>query len=315
MRVVHDLTALQREAPTILTIGAFDGVHRGHQYLIRSTVERARALNFQSIVLTFDPRPQVTLRPGSKQLTDGIDKARIIAALGPSVLAVLPFTHETSEIPAGQFLGRILDHVNLGEIWVGADFAFGHKREGNVDFLIRNGQSSGFGVHIVARQKLQGGDLSSTRIRGLLEEGDVAGASVLLGHFPGFHGTVESGFGRGKEMGFPTANVAIADTQLLPATGIYAGFLTLDVEQLPAAVSVGTNPTFGGDQVVVEAYVLDFDGDLRGRDVSLHLVERVRAERRFDSVDALVKEMHQDVERVRTILDTAIEPGELLLGP
>lgn len=315
MKVVHDLAALQRGTPTILTIGAFDGVHRGHQYLIRSAVDRARALQFESMVLTFDPRPVVTLRPGSTQLTDGIDKTRIIAALGPDVLAILPFTVETSQIPAGQFLGRILDHVNLAEVWVGADFAFGHKREGTVDFLIRSGQSSGFGVHIVARQRFQDGQLSSTRVRELLEEGDVAQAAVLLGHYPGFRGRVVSGFGRGKDLGFPTANIETAESQALPAIGIYAAYLRVNGDRYPAAVSVGTNPTFGGDKLVVEAYLLDFDGDLRDRVVAIDFVDRIRGEQRFDSADELVAEMHRDVDKVRKILDQAVEPGELILTP
>src|SRR5947209_2884291 len=154
MNVVHDLAALRLDSPTILTIGAFDGVHRGHQYLIRSVVDRARALGFESMVLTFDPRPLVTLRPGSKQLTDGIDKARIFATLGPDVLAIVPFTVETSQIPAGQFLARILDHVNLAEVSIGSDFVYGHNREGTVDFLIRSGSRGGISDEVLSPQNL-----------------------------------------------------------------------------------------------------------------------------------------------------------------
>ena len=154
MHVVTQVEQLERGRPTVLTIGAFDGVHRGHQYLIRQVINRARSIDAASMVLTFDPRPQVILRPDELQLTDGVAKERIISALGVDTLVIMPFSQETTQIPAGQFLVSILDHVNLTEIWLGADFAFGHKRGGNVDFLIRAGQHSGFAVHVVARQAL-----------------------------------------------------------------------------------------------------------------------------------------------------------------
>ncbi|HCG01274.1 MAG TPA: hypothetical protein DEV93_12100 [Chloroflexi bacterium] len=313
MRVVNDLSALQRGRPTVLTIGAFDGVHRGHQFLMRSVVERARAVEFESLVITFDPRPQVVLRPGSNQLTGGKEKVRIISAVGPDLLAVLPFTRETSLLPAGQFVASILDHVNLAEVWVGADFAFGHNREGDVDFLIRNGQHSGFAVHVVSRQKLTSEPINSTSIRRLVREGEVDQAAVLLGHYPTITGRVVSGEGRGRGLGFPTANLDLPAWQLLPETGIYAGYLRLDGLRRQAAISVGTNPTFGGDHVVVEAYVLDFDEDLSKREVDLDLVKRIRGEKRFDSAADLVEEMARDVDKVRTILESAVEPGELLL--
>jgi riboflavin kinase/FMN adenylyltransferase len=313
MRVVNQLEVLQRGAPTILTIGAFDGVHRGHQSLIRGAVERARALQFESLVVTFEPRPQVALRPGSFQLTGAREKARIVGAIGPTTLAVLPFTRETSLLPAGQFVASLLDHVNLAEVWVGADFAFGHNREGNVDFLIRSGQNSGFGVHVVSRQKLGPEPISSTEIRRLVREGHLDQAAVLLGHFVALSGRVVPGEGRGRGMGFPTANLDLPAWQLLPEIGIYAGYLRLDGQRHQAAVSVGTNPTFGGDHVIVEAFVLDFDGELSGREVDVDLVKRIRAEKRFDSAEDLVAEMTRDVEKAREILDAVVEPGELLL--
>lgn len=313
MDVYSDLTRLERGRPVILTIGAFDGVHRGHQYLIRQVVDRARRLEYESVVITFDPRPQVVLRPGSTQLTGAAEKARIIGALGPNRLIILPFTREMSEISAGNFLVSLLEHLNLSEIWVGADFAFGHKRQGNVDFLIRSGQKSGFGVHVVARQRLGTDEISSTAIRDLIGAGDVAGAGFLLGHYPRISGVVVRGAGRGAEMGFPTANVRPPETQFLPATGIYAGRLVLGEHEYPAAISVGYNVQFNGQQISVEAYVLDFDRDLRDRDVSLDFIERIREEARFESVDALIAQMHEDVAHVRRVLAESDEPGELIL--
>jgi riboflavin kinase/FMN adenylyltransferase len=315
MHVVSDLEALERGRPTIVTIGSFDGVHRGHQYLIRQVVDRARACDYDSMVLTFDPRPEVILRPGSLQLTDAVEKARLIAALGPTVLAILPFSRDLAQVRAAEFLAAILDHVNLAEIWVGADFAFGHKREGTVDFLIRSGQTVGFAVHIVSRQPLDGIPISSTGVRELIEAGNVGEAARFLGHYVGFGGTVTRGFGRGAKLGFPTANVQHSPYQLLPALGIYAGYLRVDGQRLPAAISVGYNVQFDGETVTVEAYVLDFSGDLSNREVGVEFVARIRDEQKFDTVDDLLGEMQRDVEKTRSILGQSEEPGELLLTP
>ncbi len=313
MRIVHDVRELERGTPTVLTIGAFDGVHRGHQYLIRQVVNRARSIRAEAMVLTFDPRPQVVLRPESYQLTNGAEKARIIGALGVGTLLLMPFTVETAQIPAGQFLVSLLDHVNLAEIWIGADFAFGHKRDGDVNFLIRTGGNSGFGVHVVARQMLANTVVSSTRARELVAEGRIEEAATILGHYPSVSGTVVRGAGRGAQLGYPTANLDLVEAQLTPGTGIYAGYMRTDGQCLPAAISVGFNVVFGGETLSVEAFVLDFDGDLRGKQLQLDFVARLRGEENFESVEALVEQMHVDVAKVRTILAAAGEPGELLL--
>jgi riboflavin kinase/FMN adenylyltransferase len=278
-------------------------------------VDRARARDYDAMVLTFDPRPEVILRPGSLQLTDALEKARIMAALGPDVLAILPFSHELAQVRAGAFLTSILDHVNLAEVWVGADFAFGHKREGTVDFLIRGGQNIGFAVHIVSRQPLDGIPISSTRVRELIDAGNVVEAARFLGHYVSFSGAVMAGFGRGATLGFPTANIQHSPNQILPAIGIYAGYLRFDGRRLPAAISVGYNVQFNGQTVTVEAYVLDFSGDLRNKEVGVEFVARIRAEQKFDSVDDLLVEMRRDVEKTRSMLEQAQEPGELLLFP
>jgi riboflavin kinase / FMN adenylyltransferase len=302
MRIVSDLSELVPGGRTVLTIGAFDGVHRGHQFLIGQVVDRARCLGYESLVVTFDPRPQVVLRPGEVQLADGEEKARYIAALEPDVVAVLPFTPETAAIPAGAFLAWLREHVNVAEIWVGADFAFGHNREGNVEFLIGAGQTDQFAVHVLPREPLDGIPVSSSLIRKHISEGDVAQATVYLGHYPSVRGRVVAGAGRGRDLGFPTANLETAGNQLLPATGIYAGYLVFEGRKLPAAISVGYNPVFRGEKLVVEAFVLDFDADLRGKEVVLEFAARIREERNFESVEGLVAEMGRDVARVREVL-------------
>lgn len=310
MRVAHNLAALDRDAPVILTMGAFDGVHRGHQYLIGEVVNRARRTGALSAVITFDPRPEVVLRPGSLQLTDGTVKERMIAALGPDIGVLLPFTPELAAVSAGDFLATILDHLNVREIWAGADFVFGHRRGGTVDFLIDAGKHRGFTVHVVPRQPLDGAPISSSLIRKLVTAGKMSEAARYLGHYFTLEGLVVHGQGRGRALGFPTANLRIAPHQLLPDTGIYAGYLCVDHRQLPAAISVGYNVVFGGREIVVEAHVLDFDEDLYDKDVGLEFVDRVREERNFDGVDALIQEMHRDVATVREILRAAVAPGE-----
>src|SRR5947209_12869521 len=180
MHQTEDLRRLQRRKPAVLTIGAFDGVHAGHQYLISQAVNRAHALDAESVVVTFDPRPQVVLRDGSVQLTDGEAKARLIGELEPDVLVMLPFTRELASMPAEVFLTTILEHVNLAEVWVGADFAFGHNRAGDVNFLIRNGEAYGYAVHVVPRQEIEGVAVSSTLARRLVSAGDVREARRFL---------------------------------------------------------------------------------------------------------------------------------------
>ena len=313
MRVVSNLTALTRGEPTVLTIGAFDGVHRGHQWLIRQVVHRARAQQYASTVITFDPSPAVALRPGGTQLTDAPEKVRLISALGPEVTAVLHFDRETAQVTAGQFLANVLDHVNLEEIWVGGDFAFGHNREGTVEFLIRAGQRNGFSVMVVPRKKLSDVPVSSTRVRELVMEGNVTGAGELLGHYPSIRGTVVRGAQRGRELGYPTANVAYSSTQVMPAIGIYAGYVRIDERRLPAAISVGYNPVFAGQEIKAEAYILDFDEDVLDKAIALDFVERLRDEQNFESVKALVHQMGRDVEQTREILAATVEPGELFL--
>lgn len=313
MRTVADLAELERGRPAVLTIGAFDGVHRGHQFLIRQVVERARRLDYGSVVITFDPRPEVLFRPDSLQLTDGPAKARIISSLGVDTLVMVPFTRQFSEIPAGQFLLSILEHVNLAEMWVGADFAFGYKRGGTVDMLIRSGQQSGFAVHVVPRRPLDGVAVSSSLVRDRIVAGDVAGAAKYLGHWYAWEGLVVHGDQRGRELGFPTANLQPPPHQLLPATGVYAGYVRFDGQRLPAAISVGYNVHFHGTSLKVEAHILDWDGDIYDRIIGIEFVARVREEREFTSLDALITEMQHDCKEVGRLLARADEPGERIM--
>ncbi|MGH2448126.1 MAG: bifunctional riboflavin kinase/FAD synthetase [Chloroflexota bacterium] len=302
MKIVSSLDELERGDRTVLTIGAFDGVHLGHQWLIRQVIERASELGYQSVVVTLEPRPEVVLRPGSIQLTDSLAKREAISALNPDVLAILPFNRETAAIPAADFLDDILARVNLAELWIGADFAFGHKRRGNADFLVEEGKRRGFAVKIVGRKELGETPISSTLVRDLVAQGEMERVTALLGRPFSLRGEVVKGFGRGKEMGFPTANLKMPEHQLVPATGIYAGRTIVDDEPKLAAVSIGYNPVFGNEHLAVEAHLLDFQGDLYGRTLEVQLLHRLREERSFSDVDALVAQIERDVEETRNAM-------------
>lgn len=309
--------------PTAVTIGVFDGVHRGHQRVIRRTVEQARNHGAKAIVVTFDPHPTAVVRPDAvPPLLATLDRRlELFQALGVDGVLVIPFDKERSQQPAEEFVRELAERLRPVAVVVGADFRFGHKATGDVDLLRRLGTQLGFTVEGLTRRDpetqsaapegpAEAGAVSSTAVRQRLEDGDVAGANELLGHLFEVEGTVVEGAHRGRELGYPTANVPALPGMALPADGVYAGWLRIrdggaeGDRPLPAAISVGTNPQFGEEPRRVEAYVLDRDDlELYGVQVVVEFVERVRGQRRFDSVEELVEQMGNDVERIRVILD------------
>ncbi len=299
-----DVGGRENSQPSVLTIGSFDGVHRGHQYLIRQIVERARTLGITSVVVTFDPLPAEVLVPekAPKRLTDIDERLGLLQDLGIDRCVVLRFSSKVAQMEAGDFLERAVSTYGVREIWVGNDFAFGHNRQGNVSFLARSTTDLDYGLHVVTRQSLGSDIISSTRIRALVAEGEVKRAAELLGHPALVSGPVVAGAGRGKDLGYPTANLSVGANHLVPATGIYAGFALLGGRKIPAAISVGYNPTFGDNPLSVEAFLLDFDRELRGERITLEFVGRLRSEQRFDSVNALIEQMNRDVVEARQIL-------------
>lgn len=308
MALIRNLTELKPGPPAVMTIGVFDGVHRGHQALIGQVVQRARTLRGLSVVLTFYPHPRAVLRPGMPvyELTSQEEKLSLIAALGVDVVTTLTFTKELSLLRAGEFIDLLLQHVNLRELWVGPDFALGHHREGTVERLSVLGAEHGFTVHIVAPVDSAGERVSSSRIRDLITAGDVMQAAALLGRYPHIEGMVVTGDRRGRTLGFPTANLALTAAYLLPANGIYAVIAELDGARLPAVANIGVRPTFGVNDRLVEVYLLDFDRDIYGQRLGVSLVKRLRDEVRFDSVDDLVAQMHRDVGEARGVLSDAV---------
>ncbi|MEU7944340.1 bifunctional riboflavin kinase/FAD synthetase [Micromonospora taraxaci] len=292
---------------SVVTIGVFDGVHKGHQATIGHAVARARELGVQSVVVTFDPHPAEVVRPGSHPavLTEPARKAELIEALGVDVLCVVPFTPEFSRLPAEQFVHDVLvEHLHAALVVVGANFRFGHRAAGDVALLEQLGRTFGFGVEGGPLVAEDGTVFSSTYIRSCVDAGDVGAAAAALGRPHRLEGVVVRGDQRGRELGFPTANLLCHRYAAVPADGVYAARLIRrgQREPLMAAVSVGTNPTFSGRERRVEAYALDFSGDLYGERLALDFVAHLRGQVRYDSIEPLIAQMNQDVERTRHAL-------------
>ncbi len=289
----------------VVTIGVFDGVHRGHQRIIGRAVELADELGVPSVVVTFDPHPMEVVRPGSHppMLTDPRYKADLVEELGVDVFCVLPFTVDFMRLTAGEFVHDVLvERLHASAVVVGENFRYGHGGHGTVKTLTEDGRRFGFAVEGFPLQGTAERTWSSTYARSCVLAGDVAGAAEALGREHRVHGVVVRGDQRGRDIGFPTANVEPLPWSAVPADGIYAGRLARGKELLPAAISIGTNPTFQGNERRVEAYVLDFDGDLYGEHVGLAFTQRLRDTERFPSVDALAEQMHRDVARTRELV-------------
>jgi riboflavin kinase/FMN adenylyltransferase len=293
---------------SVVTIGVFDGVHRGHQAIIGHTVKRARDLGLQSVVVTFDPHPAEVVRPGSHPavLTEPVRKAELIEQLGVDALCVVPFTPAFSQLSAEAFVHDVLvDALHAAVVVEGDNFRFGHRAAGDLAMLTRLGRTFGFTVEeapLVAQEDLV---FSSTYIRSCVDAGDVSAAAVALGRPHRLAGVVVRGDQRGRELGFPTANLMCHRYAAIPADGVYAAWLIRGGKHggpRMASVSVGTNPTFSGRERRVEAYVLDFAGDLYGERVNLDFVAHLREQRVYDGIEPLVAQIREDVEQTRRVL-------------
>ncbi|MFI5834476.1 bifunctional riboflavin kinase/FAD synthetase [Micromonospora sp. NPDC051300] len=291
---------------SVVTIGVFDGVHQGHQATIGHAVARARELGVRSVVVTFDPHPAEVVRPGSHPavLTEPARKAELIEALGVDVLCVVPFTAEFSRLPAEAFVHDILvEHLHAALVVVGDNFRFGHRAAGDVALLERLGRTFGFGVEGAPLVAEAGTVFSSTYIRSCVDAGDVRAAAVALGRPHRVEGVVVRGDQRGRELGYPTANLLTHRYAAVPADGVYAARLVRrGGDPLAAAVSIGTNPTFSGRERRVEAYALDFSGDLYGERLALDFVAHLREQRTYDAIEPLVAQIAEDVERTRRVV-------------
>jgi riboflavin kinase/FMN adenylyltransferase len=290
-----------------LTIGSFDGVHRGHQDLIRAMVEDARSEDLPAVVLTFFPHPSVVLRDRQPAfyITTPEEKARLLEQLGVDYVITEAFNVELSKVPAQAFLSRLIDRLGMKRLWVGEDFALGHSREGNVHFLRREAGQKGFQLHVKEPVKVGGEVISSTRVREALRSGDVAGVGRYLGRPFVIPGVVEGGAGRGKQLGIPTANLRIWEQRAYPAPGVYACFAEIGSVRHQAVSNIGVRPTFEEHQEVpiVEAHLLDFKGDLYEKEMRLYFIDRLRDERRFPGPEELLNQIERDIRRARRTLN------------
>jgi riboflavin kinase / FMN adenylyltransferase len=289
-----------------LTIGSFDGVHLGHQYLIKKLVDGAHAAGAPAVVLTFHPHPVVVLRgkSGNIYLTLPEERADILSGLGVDMVIIEPFTRELSQTSAREFIERLHNRLGLKHLLMGHDFALGHGREGNFDVLSKLGLEYGFSVEEVKAVQSQGEIISSSQIRLLLEAGNVSRAGLWLGRPYLVSGRVVLGDRRGRSIGFPTANLSVTPGKILPASGVYACRAWVDGQAWGAATNIGVRPTFDGQgsALHLEAHLLDYSGDLYGQTISLEFIERLRGEQRFPDIQALIAQISQDVQQTRVIL-------------
>ncbi|MBO8189660.1 bifunctional riboflavin kinase/FAD synthetase [Streptomyces spirodelae] len=293
---------------SVVTIGSYDGVHRGHQLIIGRTVERARELGVPAVVVTFDPHPSEVVRPGSHPplLAPHHRRAELMGELGVDAVLVLPFTSDFSKLSPADFVVKVLvDKLHARSVVEGPNFRFGHKAAGTVASLAELGETYDYDVIVVDLfERTESGEaFSSTMARRLVAEGDMRAVSEVLGRPHRVEGTVVRGAQRGRELGYPTANVETLPHTAVPADGVYAGWLTAEGEAMPAALSVGTNPQFDGTERTVEAYAIDRVGlDLYGLHVAVDFLEYIRGQEKFETLEALKARMAQDVDEARRLV-------------
>jgi riboflavin kinase/FMN adenylyltransferase len=300
----HDLAPRARRS---LAIGTFDGVHLGHRGVIEAAICSADARGLRSAVITFHPHPIAVIRPelAPPELATLARRIQLASEIAPDEVIVVPFTEALSHLDADRFAREVLSRrLGAEAVTVGLNFRYGHRAAGTTDRLAASGSELGFDVTVMPLLAIDGEPVSSSRIRELIGSGDVVGAERLLGRPPWLDGEIVHGDKRGREIGFPTANVLSAPRSVIPARGIYAGRAHLPDGSYTAAISVGYNPTFTDDRIAlrVEAYLLDFDADVYGAPIQLEFVHRLRDEARFDGVDALVEQLARDVEQTRSLL-------------
>ena len=291
-----------------VTIGNFDGVHKGHQKLLNRTRDKAAALGAEAIAVTFDPHPMQVLAPEHAPpfITLIDQKLELISSLGLEICVVLEFTREMAAMPPEAFVKQYLvDSLKMTQMVIGYDYAFGKGRRGNYDLLKSLGMQYGYTAERVGPHMHEGAVVSSTRIRDLVKAGRVWDARPLLGRFYTVKGEVRHGANRGgKLLGFPTANLCLVD-ELFPALGVYAVWATFEGTTYPAVANIGFNPTFGNDALSVEVHIMDFDRDIYGHDLRVQFVQRLRSEKKFNGIDELKAQIGKDIVLGRTILESS----------
>ena len=304
MQIEKELAKVEPQKETLFTIGVFDGIHLGHQRLLAHLRDKARRKNWLSGVVTFKSHPRAVLSPENKLLWLSDLEARIslLRGLGIDVIVVLPFTSELARLTAQRFVQLLKAQLKMRGLIIGPDFALGRDRKGDAEKLRLLGQEMGFSVEVIPPVVLDGQVVSSSAIRQALTQGDMKKAEKLFGRLFSLNGQVVSGDRRGRGLGFPTANLELKPEQALPSDGVYATIAHVGHELMPSVTSIGVRPTFGGGKRLVETYIIDYEGELLGQRLTIDLVDKLRDEKRFDTVEELKSQMGRDVEQTRQIL-------------
>lgn len=306
MLVEDELAGFSPERDTMLTIGVFDGVHLGHKKLISELLRQAGQTSRLSGVVTFRQHPEEVLAPRKNLpfLTDIETRVKLLEDEGVDLIVPLSFTQELADLGARKFIGLLQKRLRMRGLVIGSDFALGKGREGNHEALSRLGQEMGFSVTVVPPLMIDGEVVSSTTIRKAMAAGDMKKVRNLSDRYFCLHGKVISGAGRGGTLGFPTANLDINSGQALPPDGVYAGQAHINGKIFNTMTNVGRNPTFGRNERTIEAYLVDYSGDLYGRELTVDFIARIRDEKKFDNADDLKKQMVEDVRQGKAILES-----------
>lgn len=299
---------VDKKRPVYLALGNFDGVHKGHQSLIRSLVEKASINGGQAVAFIFEPHPAQVLRPehAPRLLITPERKAKLLEKMGLDVLIYTPFTLEIAAWSPDQFVNQILlDALQVREIFVGFNYTFGHRGAGTPELLQQIGEKRGFGVNIIAPVKYEGETVSSSLVRKYLEKGDITTAYQLLGYHPVLEGVVVEGEHRGSAIGFPTANVGVDTIYSVPGKGVYAARADVNGKNYHCVVNIGSKPTFHNEYPIsIEAHLMDFRGDIYGHQICLSFIEKLRDEQRFGSLEELIAQISQDRDKAFEISRT-----------
>jgi riboflavin kinase/FMN adenylyltransferase len=304
MEIEQELASVTPQGETLLAIGVFDGVHAGHRYLLKQLQKRAAEKHLLSGVLTFNPHPQSVLHPDDQLpwLSNLEDRVTTLQQLGVNIVAVLTFTPELAQLTAQDFMSLLKKYLKMRGIMVGPDFALGRGGEGNISLLRTLGNQMEFSVEVIPPYTINGELVSSTLIRQALIQGDMKRVEKLMGHHFYLRGKVITSDKRGRALGFPTANLESKPQQALPNNGIYATITHVDGKQFPSATNIGTRPTFGEGQRMVETHLLNYKGNLYSKEIRVEFVQKLRDEKRFASSEELKTQIEKDVRKVQALL-------------
>ncbi len=304
MQVFESITAAHLKGPTHLTIGSFDGMHRGHRALIMAMQEAAHQDGAACGLLTFHPHPRAVLFPDKPvaSISSLAERLKLYALAGLDFTIVHPFTKQTAQTEPEAFMDLLKEHLALTDLWIGPDFALGKNRRGDVPFLLEYGKKIGVKVHVVEEFRWEGVPVRSSRIRQTLSRGNIEWANIWLGRHFAISGVVVHGDHRGRTLGFPTANLSISHNRVHPADGVYAAWAVVEGRRFPAVVNIGVRPTVNGRQRTIEAHLIDFNEDIYGRCLELAFVTRIRDEMKFSGLEALTQQIARDKDLAEWIL-------------